>query len=57
MRAPETPSTGLQRARTGRVSTLKNVPPKQHLHESLSGLPVRGRATTVAAESLIAQVH
>jgi hypothetical protein len=37
VRAPETPSTGLQRA-----PDFKNFPPKQYLHESRSGIPVRG---------------
>jgi hypothetical protein len=53
MRAPETLSTGLQRARprTGTVSIFKIFPPNQHLHERKRGLPVRG-----AAESIIAQL-
>jgi hypothetical protein len=43
-RALDTLSAGLQRAppRTGTVSILTIFPPKQHLHERRSGLPVRG---------------
>jgi hypothetical protein len=37
------------------VSIFKKFPPKQHLHERRSGLPVQGK--TGAAESLIAQLH
>jgi hypothetical protein len=42
MRALETLSTGLQRAPDWTVSIFKIFLPKQHLHESRSGLLVRG---------------
>jgi hypothetical protein len=40
--------------RTGTASIFNIIPPKQHLYEPPS---TAGGATTVAAESLIAQLH
>jgi hypothetical protein len=52
MSAPEALSTGLQRA-----PYWGSFPPKQHMHERRSGLPVRGYNRSCAAESLIAKLH
>jgi hypothetical protein len=50
MRAPEALSMGQKEPRIGTVSSFKNFPPKQHLHERRSGL-------LGAAERLIDQLH